>query len=275
MGPARARLSAWLVALAATACSRSRVTAATTDDGHVAAVPDAAPAPPPASSSDPPLPEAGTNVEAVMLRPDAPTIRYARLNRRACEAELRRRKIRFEPAVATPGVVAPVWLRGPLHGVAIHSGLPPKKRLRSRWEIFDCRLVLALDDFTSLVAAHDVVEIVHLSAFRSRADRGCLPKHDGKQHCGALAVDVGTFRKKDGSVLQVEQDFHGRIGLASCAPNVSPAPSSPAADELWSYVCESARRATFNVILTPNYNEEHRNHFHLEVTPNARWMLIH
>src|SRR5262249_43024075 len=126
-----------------------------------------------------------------------------------------------------------------------------------------------------LLASHDIVEMVHLSAFRPRSAHGCTPKYAGKQHCAALAVDVGSFRRKDGSVLDVERDFHGRIGLGTCFPNVGPKLPSPSANELWSFVCDSARRATFNVILTPNYNAEHKNHFHLELTPDAGWMLIH
>jgi hypothetical protein len=30
----------------------------------------------------------------------------------------------------------------------------------------------------------------------------------------------------------------------------------------------------FNVMLTPDYNWPHRNHFHLEVTAGARWVLV-
>ena len=33
-------------------------------------------------------------------------------------------------------------------------------------------------------------------------------------------------------------------------------------------------QAIFNVILTPNFNKQHKNHFHVEITPDAAWMLI-
>lgn len=171
-------------------------------------------------------------------------------------------------------VLAPVRLRGPLHGVEIHSALSEKQRARSTIEIFDCRLVLALDDFATVLAKHDVVEVVHMSAFRSQRDRGCTPKYPGKQHCGALAVDVGTFKKKDGSVLDVDKDWNGRIGTQTCADGTGPSPVTPAATELWDIVCDSARRGLFHVMLTPNFNVEHKNHFHLEITPDVGWMLI-
>ena len=213
-----------------------------------------------------------------ILRADAPNYRYGRLDRDACEAELVRRAVAFVRAEATEGVLEPVRLRGPIRGVAIHTAMAPKERDRSIYEVFDCRLVLALDDFADLLAKHDVVEMIHLNAYRPKSQNGCTAKYWGLQHCAALAVDVRAFKKRDGSVLEVERDFHGRIGRPMCAaaegPGDGPSPPVPAATELWGFVCEAARRALFNVMLTPNYNAEHRNHFHLEITPDAGWMMV-
>jgi hypothetical protein len=178
------------------------------------------------------------------------------------------------PAMPTH-LLAPVRLGGPLHGVAIHSSLPERKRTTSTIEIFDCRLVLALDDFAALLAEHRVNEVIHMSAYRSEGERGCTPKYLGKQHCAALAVDVGVFKKSDGTELDVDRDFNGKIGLTTCTTGAGPNPSTPAATELWTIVCDAARRGLFHVVLTPNYNQEHKNHFHLEITPDVTWMLIH
>ncbi|MEO8552859.1 MAG: hypothetical protein ABI678_22930, partial [Kofleriaceae bacterium] len=50
-----------------------------------------------------------------LLRADAPSYRYGILDREACEAELARRGVAFDPS-ATNGVDAPIRLRGALHG---------------------------------------------------------------------------------------------------------------------------------------------------------------
>jgi hypothetical protein len=171
-------------------------------------------------------------------------------------------------------VLAPVRLAGPLHGIAIHSELPERKRAKATIEIFDCRLVLALDDFAQLLAEHGVTEVLHMSAFRSEGERGCTPKYIGRQHCGGLAVDVGLLKKADGTTLEVLRDFNGKIGTATCAEGAGPSPATPAATELWSIVCEAARRGLFHVVLTPNYNDEHHNHFHCEITPEVTWMFV-
>ena len=266
------------IALAGVGCTRANLAStATTEEGNVTPPPDPPAIALPAASAEPDGPFFRSSPDAgpsAILRDDAPNLRYAGMGRDACIAELRRRGIRFVAAPATRDVLAPIWLRGPLQGVSIHSGFTAKQRLTSSAEIFDCRLVLAVDDFASLLAEHGVVEVIHLSAYRSRKDRGCTPKYVGKQHCAALAVDVGTFRKKDGTVLSVEKDFHGKVGLATCTSGAHPTPATPAAVELWELVCESAKRALFHVILTPNYNVAHKNHLHLEITPDASWMLI-
>jgi hypothetical protein len=231
------------------------------------------PPPPPPAASGPfyePDPE-GHPVE--ILRSDAPNMRYAAMDGATCEAELAKRSIAFVRAAPLPDVVTPVRLRGTLHGISVHTSLAPAERDKSPMEVFDCRLVPAMDDFAALLATHDVVEIVTFGVYRPRNQNGCTAKYAGLQHCGGLAADIASFKKKDGTVLVVDKDFNGKLGLSTCAGG-KPNPSTPQAAELWSYVCDSASRAIFNVILTPNHNAEHHNHFHVEVTPDAEWMLI-
>jgi len=209
-----------------------------------------------------------------ILRADAPNMRYAAMGQPACEAELTRRGVPFVRGEATEGVAEPVRFRGPVRGVSIHGTLDPKARATSPMEIFDCRLALAMDDFAALAASRGVVEMVHLSAYRSRAAHGCTPKYDGLQHCGALAVDIASFKRSDGTVWNVLRDFHGKVGSPTCGPAARPSSTAPATAGLWSLVCDSAAAGIFHVMLTPNHNAEHVNHFHVEITPNANWMLI-
>jgi hypothetical protein len=203
----------------------------------------------------------------------APAVRYAQLDRATCEAELRRRGIAFA-RVDAKGVLAPVRLGGALHGVAYRTELPPKMRPTSPYEIYDCRLVLALDDFSAILAKHDVREVIHYSAYRPPGLKWPTGKI-GSRHDGGLAIDVGKLVKKDGSLLHIEKDFHGKIGSTTCGPNTGPDPATPEAVELRRIVCEATDARLFNVALTPDYNWEHRNHFHLEVTAHAKWFLVH
>jgi len=214
------------------------------------------------------LPDVPTNAAAT------PAVKYASLGQGTCEAELRRRKIPFVRAEAR-GVLAPVRLRGPVSGVTFRSQVPERARATSPYEIFDCRLVLALDDFAKLLTKLDIVEVIHYSAYRPPSARGWVPGRVGSRHGGALALDAGKFVKKDGTVLDVEKEFHGRIGAKTCGPGTGPSPSTPEALALRTLACDSAAGHLFNVVLTPNYNWPHRNHFHLEVTSGVKWFIVH
>lgn len=278
------------ILIALGACKRDPGPPAATPEDHEAPAPSASVAPDDldagvdASEAEFELPDAAPGffvpgaIGSAMPIPDAgaaPTVRYAMMTQALCEAELTKRKIAFVRNPPVVGVRAPIRLKGPLHGISVHTALPPAQRDKSESEIFDCRLALAVDDYAALLAKHDVVEIIHFSAFRSAKNGGCTPKYAGKQHCAGLALDIGTYVKRDGTKLDVLRDYGGRIGSGTCEPGARPTKPSPAATELWGFVCEAARQGWFNVILTPNFNQQHQNHMHVEVTPDAGWMLIH
>ena len=222
--------------------------------------------------------DARRSANAIETPPDpeaTPAFRYANLDRDACEAELTRRAIPFTRVDEARGVLAPVRLTGPVAGIAYHTGLPADQRLTSPNEVFDCRLVLALSDFSAILSAHDVVEVIHMSGWRPPPSKSWPAGKLGTRHDGALALDAGTFVLKDGTKLEVLKDFHGRIGARTCGPGTGPWPATPQAKELRSIACEAAEAHLFQVELTPDYNWPHRNHFHLEVTPGVKWFLVH
>ena len=204
----------------------------------------------------------------------SPAVRYGRLDRATCEAELGRRGIPFTRVGEARGVLAPVRLAGPLHGVTFHTGLPAAQRASTPWEIIDCRLALSLDDFALQLAGHDVVEVVHYSMYRPPAAKWPEQKL-ASRHPGGLAIDAASFVKKDGTTLQVERDFHGHIGALTCGRGAGPLPATPQSTELRAILCDAADARLFNVMLTPDYNYPHRNHFHLEVTAGVKWFVVH
>jgi hypothetical protein len=218
-----------------------------------------------------------TIASTTMITPDGPldvpsgatpAIEYASMTAAQCEAELKKRAIPFANVATASGVDRPVRLTGKLHGVAFH-GLE-KNTATSLYEIIDCRLVLALDDFSAILAQHDVVEAIHFSIYRPEKKAKKTSKH-----AAALAIDLGTMIKKDGSKLSVEHDWHGGIGQKSCGASANaPVPKTKEATELREILCGAYDARLFNVLLTPNYNKPHYNHFHLEVTRGVKWYLL-
>jgi len=217
----------------------------------------------------------GDGLEAPIDPTATPAYRYAQLDRATCEAELGRRGIPWTPAGESRGVLAPLRLTGPVGGVVYRTGLTPRQRETSPNEVFDCRLILALDDFSAILRRHDVVEVIHMSGWRPPSARSWPAGKLGTRHDGALALDAGWFVRRDGTKLDVEKDFHGRIGDRTCGPGTGPTVATPEAIELRNIACEAAEAHLFQVELTPDYNWPHRNHFHLEVTPKVKWFLVH
>jgi len=203
---------------------------------------------------------------------DAPAVRYGRLGQDDCEAELAGRHIEFVRDAGS-AVLAPVRLTGPLHGVVFRSDGKDSVRATSPYEIADCRLVLALDDFAEILSRHDIVEVRHYSMYRP--PNGWPEGKIGTRHDGALALDAGRFIDRAGKVLDVDRDFHGAIDAKTCGEGAAPRPATADALELRAILCEAVDRRLFNVVLTPNYNRPHHNHFHLEVTAGVKWFLVH
>jgi hypothetical protein len=206
--------------------------------------------------------------------------RYAALEGPACTAELARRGVAFTTVSAAPGVRAPVRLPKDVGGVVYRTEAPEHVRAASPYDVFDCRLVLALHDWSSVLLAHDIDEVRIFSAWRPVSQK-VLGEGEGARHAGGLAVDVARFGKRlaagehERRWLVVDRDFNGRVGAEPCGPAAPPPfPATPASRELRSITCETADQHLFTSILTPGYDRAHKNHLHLELTPGVRWYLV-
>lgn len=199
--------------------------------------------------------------------------RHASLDGPTCRRELVARHVPFVVVDDAPGVLAPVRLEGRVGGVLYRTDFPDERRGKIPWEIFDCRLVLALADLSVLLRAHDVVEVRMFSAYRPPSSRWPAGKV-ARRHPGALAIDVRALRRADGEELVVSEDWVGRIGQDPCGTDAAPVePDTPRAHELRALTCQLAEARLFHSILTPNYDRAHFNHFHLELAPGVQWFI--
>jgi len=195
----------------------------------------------------------------------------------ACLAELGRRAIEFTRVEKAPGVLAPVRIPKGAGGVIYRTDAAPAARPTNPFDVFDCRLVLALSDFSKILQAHDIDEVLVFSAWRPPSKSWPDGKL-GTRHPGGLAIDAYRFGKKlgDGGAkktwLTVQTDFGRKLGARVCGPGAPPAARE--ARELRSILCEAADARIFTAMLTPNYDRAHFNHFHLEVTPGVEWVLL-
>ncbi|MBL8679734.1 MAG: extensin family protein [Myxococcales bacterium] len=203
--------------------------------------------------------------------PTSPQVAHeiAALSDRQCIRVLRRAGVSFEPSErAQRGVAQPIFITGPIGGVTYRAS--GRRTIR---ELMDCRLAVALVRWSRMLRALSVREVVHLSTYRPPTESEAARNPVQTRHAGGMAIDAGVFVLDDGTNLSVLGDFHGRLGRPVCGPDARVA-RHVGARLLRTIACDSARRGFFHVLLTPNFNVPHRNHFHLEVARQTSWQFV-
>jgi hypothetical protein len=126
----------------------------------------------------------------------------------------------------------------------------------SRPALMSCALASRLDRFEreaiEPLAERDlrrrIVSITHLGAYSCRANTG--RSGELSQHAYGRAIDISGFRFSDGTTASVQREWHG---------------SGPVANFLHDVARNACRY--FSVVLTPDSNRDHYNHFHLDIGP--------
>ncbi len=198
--------------------------------------------------------------------------RIGTLSTRRCFAELRRADVPYRREPETDDVRDPIRLLGPINGVTFRGQALRRPAFPS--DVLDCRLAVALVELSAILSSHDIVEVVHISLHREN-NRGHPVETGGSTgHRGGMAIDAALFRRKDGTTISVLHDWKGRRGRPVCGPRASLG-STENAQVLREIVCRAEKRALFHVLLTPNHDRAHRNHFHMEVRPDGvRWFIL-
>lgn len=103
----------------------------------------------------------------------------------------------------------------------------------------------ALQPLARQMLGQGVREILHFGSYSCRAIRGGTGL---SEHATANAFDIAGFRLADGSTISVLKDWPGSGVKARFLRNVR--------SDLCSW---------FNVVLSPDYNADHANHFHVDM----------
>lgn len=90
------------------------------------------------------------------------------------------------------------------------------------------------------------------------------------QHRAALAIDIRWFVTDRGETIDVLEDFERRSRADPCATRTR----TEKGRLLQRFACGLHDEKIFNVMLTPNANKAHHNHFHFDITPNATWYIL-
>lgn len=194
----------------------------------------------------------------------------AALSDGACLRALQRARVPFERLAPTAGIAQPIRLTGPLEGVRYRSS-----ERREVYELMDCRLAVGLVRFSRMLRTLGITEVQHYSTYRPPTEAEARRQPVQARHAGGMAIDAAWFVRQDGARFSVLEHFHGHLGRPVCGPDARVPNDDEGARLLRTIACDAGRRGYFHVILTPNYNRPHRNHFHLEVTRRANWQAVH
>lgn len=211
---------------------------------------------------------------------NTPAARAASLDKDQCFTELKRRKVAFTEVASARGVLAPVRLPADVGGIVYRTELSAAERAHAPWDVFDCRVVVALDDWSPKLLARGFSEVILFSAWRPPA-AGWPEGKEAKRHPGALAVDVKRLVRgldpttgAPRSDVVIERDWAPRLGAPVCGADAPAAePDTTEGREARAIACEIEDARLFTVMLTPHYDRAHHNHLHLEVTPGVTWRL--
>ena len=183
-----------------------------------------------------------------------------------CQAELALYQIAFTAGPTRQGVADPVTAEVPINGITyrVLGATNPRPSLFG-----DCKLILSLARAAAILRGRGVVEVSDLGVYNYRCIGGGAPPdcpNGISQHAFATAIDIAGVTDRDGAFFSVNDDWI----IDPNAEDTCAAPTEPGNDQfLHEVICELKAASTWNIVLTPNYNAAHRNHFHVDLTPGS------
>ena len=164
------------------------------------------------------------------------------------------------------GVPDPVTVATPING--IHYRFRTDQDRRSDLEM-DCQLAASLAEAAPYLRDRDIVEVVDIGVYNYRCIGGGTPPCSGSisQHAYARALDIHALVASDGTTYSVLDDWviDGDT-TPTCQEGI------PVTDKntfLHDFICQMSELGVWKLILTPNYDAAHRDHFHVDLSPGS------
>lgn len=153
------------------------------------------------------------------------------------------------------GIQIAVEVEGAIGGIQY---VPYREGLRL---VLDCSLVHALALIGPVLAEHGIDSARYSSAFERRNIRGT---NRPSKHSFGLAIDVHTFLAGN-QAYTIKEDYEQGLGDDyDCIGE----PLTEAGRILRTIHCRLERSQRFRIVLTPDFDADHYNHFHIEA---PRW----
>jgi hypothetical protein len=162
------------------------------------------------------------------------------------------------------GIADPITVMLPLNGMAYrYSGNTSQRKTLYG----DCTLMKSLAQAAPIERAHDIQEVIDIGIYNYRCiDQSLTPPNCSmSQHAYAKAIDLAEFVTGDGTHYSVLNDWVIDTSGSTCTA----ATENDKDAWLHQLICELKGEKIWNIVLTPNYNADHRNHFHVDLTKDS------
>lgn len=184
----------------------------------------------------------------------------------SCRAWLDLYGIRYTPGPASMGVTDPVTVTTPINGVPYRYLTNTNRRATF---FMDCSLARSLVSAAPILRSHGVTEVADIGVYNYRCiGTGTPPNcpNGMSQHAYAKAIDLGEFLTADGTKYNVETDW-----VIDPAAEKTCEAATASDEDAWLHalICELKGDEVWNIVLTPKYNDAHRNHFHVDLTAGS------
>ena len=127
--------------------------------------------------------------------------------------------------------------------------------------VIDCSLAVSLAKNGLFLRRLGIEKITYSSAYQRRNIRGT---NRPSRHSYGLAIDLHTFHVEGLGSLRIRDDYEQGLGtIEDCVGQ----PLTEQGALLRTIDCELAESGDFRIILSPDYDAHHYNHFHVEVLP--------
>ena len=185
----------------------------------------------------------------------------------ACLSDLADRGIGFETAVMPDSAPAdysyltchvedPVQIHTPILGIDIgYLDDPPAKILMA------CAGAMAFTDVAEDLVAENVSRISHYGTYNCRTIAGT---NELSRHAYGDAIDYQAFTFADGAHWSVYDDWE----------DGDDTPETDAGSWLYDTVHRWHDEQLWNILLTPEYNSAHDDHFHADMTPGSDFLGV-
>lgn len=188
----------------------------------------------------------------------------------SCHAMLDALGIDWAPIDSLRGVADPVRVQPLINGVRYRYVSHAEPQAMS----MDCELAPRLWRLSELVRPYGIDEVIHIGIYNYRCIGGgdpdsgtCTPS----QHAYARAIDLHAFGLEGSDeTYSTETDFVITRRADDC-----PMMSSSEPDRVLKEIaCALWSEGIFQIVLTPNYNDAHRNHYHVDLTEGSMYLGV-